>query len=669
MAESVQFTVTEVPTNQVLAVEFGPKLKCHIIVNSKPVSEKPAIDIVNTVFNVSEQKKRIIEQESKGEITIDVGNYTKLEVENAKILFHANEIPVEFDNATHVEKAYQNLMDNIIAKFPEYTSESSETKLENFIILLSIPFVQNEDQYSSLIQIHLTTLKNFGFTHITFLNQIASSFYSQKDKIQQDNLKESPKGILVNIGKTTQIGLMNTKILSEGFLDLKLGTTNVLNHSLAILRDLNILGIGQETVIQWLINEGRVDGKAPPTSKTVRRKEVSITPILNTPRILFDYEAVTGMKNDPNSITEGIKQSIELARIDQLTLDKMLKTIIITGPGAFFVGLEDKFKSELSKIYPDKELNIIIGEDPLNCVLNGLLKYLSLWPKLKVFNLAEQTKDVVVESPVQQNILQQSLDELKSLKLYISNLNELVIKATNFATKLETLPKPIKSFVTINMTQESKTWAIEFNLFLNPLIKRAQTSLEECDKVADEFRTIGVLIAKLPIFIKPIMSKVFTSYVQGLKMVRSVHSESVSQEYLNILIEISKQFANKSEYTLDDLVNASKLNKSTVVEILEDYLDYFKNIGYINSKFVFLTDEKLKSLSTKLESIKERYFSSFNPSTTDATTKLVVIQIIKYYDFLIKGYQYLQYSDLEERCVKERHEFKSILSARPSLLV
>ena len=84
-------------------------------------------------------------------------------------------------------------------------------------------------------------------------------------------------------------------------------------------------------------------------------------------------------------------------------------------------------------------------------------------------------------------------------------------------------------------------------------------------------------------------------------------------------------------------------------------------MGFINNKFVFITDEKLKSLSTKLESVKEKYFSSFNPSTTDATTKLVVIQIVKYYDFLIKGYQYLQYSDLAERCIKERQEFKSIL--------
>ena len=172
---SVQFSVKELPTDKTLAIEFG----------------------------VSEQKRRIIEQESKGIITIDTGIYSKLEVENAKILFQADEIPVEFDNPKHVEKAYQNIMDNLIAKVPEYTSEDSETKLENFV-LLSIPFVQNEEEYSKIIQMHLSILKNFGFMYITFLNQIAASFYSQKDHIQQEDLKESAKGLLINIGKTSQ---------------------------------------------------------------------------------------------------------------------------------------------------------------------------------------------------------------------------------------------------------------------------------------------------------------------------------------------------------------------------------------------------------------------------------------------------------------------------------
>ena len=223
-------------------------------------------------------------------------------------------------------------MDNLISKVPQYTSDTSDPKLENFTVLLSIPFVQNEDEYSDIIQMHLLSLKNFGFMNITFLNQIASSFYSQKDKIQQEDLKDRPIGILVNIGKTSNIGLMDTKILSTGFLDLNLGTTTVLNHSLAILRDLNVLGLGQETVVQWLINEGRVDGKAPLTTKTVRRKEINITPILNTPRILFDYETVTGMKNDPNSIIDGIRRSLTAANVDPATLDKMLQKIIITGP-------------------------------------------------------------------------------------------------------------------------------------------------------------------------------------------------------------------------------------------------------------------------------------------------------------------------------------------------
>ena len=668
MAESIQFRVTEVSSSKVLTIEFGSKIRCNILVDSKPITDKPVIEIQNTIFSISEYKKAIIERETKGEISIEVGFYTRLEIENAKLLFHADEIPVAFDDPKHIEKAYQNLMDNFISKLPEYTSEGSENKLESFVVLLSIPFVQNEDDYSAIIQAHLSVLKNLGFMHITFLNQIASSFYSQKDKIQEEDLKENPIGILVNIGKTSQIGLMNTKILSQGFLELNLGTTTVLNHSLAILRDLNVLGLGQETIVQWLITEGRVDGKAPLTTKNVRRKEINITPILNTPRILFDYEAVTGMKNDPNSIIEGIKRSLTAAKIETLILDKMLQTIIITGPGAFFKGIDEKFKNDLNKLYPDKIINVIIGDDPLNSVTNGLVKYLSLWPNLKVFNLSEQPKEVVVESSVQNNVLQGVLANLKELKSYLGNLDEFSIKAREFYLSLDKLPAPIKSFVNVNINQESKIWAVEFNLFLNPLIKKAQISLQECDAVANEFRTIGLSVSRLPMFVKPILSKVFSSYIQGLKMIRSVHLETVNQEFVNILVDSSKEFQNLPEYTIDQLVESSKLNKSLILELLNDYLAKFPNVGFINNKFVYITLEKLQSLSSKLESVKERYFASFNPSATNAETKLVVIQIVKYYEFLIRGYEFLQERDQVAKCSKEKIEFESILTAKTTLL-
>ena len=93
------------------------------------------------------------------------------------------------------------------------------------------------------------------------------------------------------------------------------------------------------------------------------------------------------------------------------------------------------------------------------------------------------------------------------------------------------------------------------------------------------------------------------------------------------------------------------------------------NIGFINNKFVYLTEEKLNSLKNKLDTVKEKYFSSFNPSATDLETRLVVIQIVKYFDFLIKGYEYLGYSDLLEKSKKEKLEFENILTNRSALLV
>jgi hypothetical protein len=665
--ELIQFKLTEVLTDKTLTVEFGPRIKCHLIVESKKISEKPIIDIINTVYKISEQKQKILERESKDLVSIQPGIYTKLEIETAKVLFHADEIPTEYTNPAHIEKAYQNILDNLIQKVPEYVSETSENKLETFLVLLSIPFIQKEDEYSKVIQMHLSYLKNLGFTYITFLNQIASSFYSQKDKIQQENVKDNPKGILINIGKTTQIGIMDTVILPEGFSDLNLGTTTVLNHSLAILRDLNVLGLGQDTVVQWLINEGRVDGKAPPTVKSIRRKEINITPILNTPRILFNYEAVTGMKNNPNSVVEGLKNSLDEIKFDQSKLQDILKTIVITGPGGFFKGIDTKFNEELRKIYPEYEINVIIGEDPLNSVTNGLLKYLSLWPKLKAFNLVENVKDIVIES-AQQNVLQQALDMVKSLKNYISNIYELQKQAEKFAIFFDKLPNALKSFVNITINQESKEWSVKFNLFLNPFIKKAQMGgLKETDEIAIEFRNIGIEIAMLPPFIKPAFTKVFSSYVQGLKMIRGIHLDNINQEYLNILLESSLKFKNLPEYTLQELITESDLSKSVIMDVLPEYLKKYPNLGYINEKFVFFSDEKLKNLSTILETIKDKFFSSLNPNSNDAL-KSSLASIIKYYDFLIKGFTYKNNSELIKKYSVEKEEFEKLLSNKSTVL-
>ena len=65
-------------------------------------------------------------------------------------------------------------MDNLIQKVPEFTGGDSKYKrIESFLVLLSIPFVQNVEEYEEIIKIHLQALKNLGFTVISMLNQIA----------------------------------------------------------------------------------------------------------------------------------------------------------------------------------------------------------------------------------------------------------------------------------------------------------------------------------------------------------------------------------------------------------------------------------------------------------------------------------------------------------------
>lgn len=662
----VQFKISEHSSANTIAIEFGPRLKCNLIINSKTKTKTPIVNIVNTVYQITDKKKEIIEQESKGMISVPVGIYTKLEIETAKIIFHSQEIPVDFTSPLHVEKAYQNLMDNLIENAPEYTSGDPENSLESFLVLLSIPFVQDEDEYSDLIQLHLSILKNLGFSHITLLNQIASSFYSQKDNISQDDLINHPLGILLNIGKTTQIGVMDNKILRNGFLDINLGTTTVLNHSLAILRDLNITGVSNNTVVNWLVSEGRVDGKVPITMKTVRRKEFNITAILNTPKIIFDYKSVTGMENEYNTILEGIQKVLKLTEsITKKNLDQLLKTIVITGPGAFFKGIDNRMTIEMQKLYPEYEIKVILGEDPLNSVSNGLIKYVNLFPILKVFNLQENEQDIVIES-TQQDLLKKSIETLKEIKNYIHNLDELQTQTTNLQIAIEKLPIPIKSMLNINIQQESKYWSIEFNHFLNPLIKQAQIGLKETEEVAKQFRNIGLSIAKLPKFIKSHISKVFTSYVYGLQMIRSVHLDSVNQEYLDILHHETVKFENQPEFSIEDLVQASNLSKSVINDVLDDYINKYPNIGYIDGNFIKFTNEKLGIASKILEKLHEQYYENSNDKSK---LNIILNKAIIFCNFLIKGYSFLNNKELAHIFEKEKEELEKTKLSKSDLFL
>ena len=654
----IQFKISEYGTEKVLIVEFGTILRCNILLNGKSISDKPIVSTTNTVFQITDQKKKIIEQETKGEVSIPPGIYTRLEIESSQILFHATELPTDFTNQMHVEKAYQNMMDKLIEKVPEYTSGAdSNNRIESFIVLLSIPFLQDKEKYSKSIQMHLQVLKNLGFTKITFLNQIAASFYSQKDKLIQKNIIDNPIGLLINIGKTTQIGVMDKVILPEGFLELNLGTTSALTHSHAILRDLNVTGVGNDTIVQWLIEHGRIDGSAPVTVKNIRRKEINISPILNSPRILFDFKAVTNMENNPNSIIIGILQSINSTKTNiQEKLSFLLKNIVVTGPGAFFKGIDKKIVQELQIHYPNQEINVLIGEEPLNSVSNGLVKYISLYPKLKVFNLVESEKETPVEGNLQSQ-LNQIVKEIQGLKNYLQNLDELLLEANKLSLLIEKAPIQLKTIINVKIAQEIKSWIVEFNLFLNPLIKKAQNTLEEADEMAIEFRKIGIKISSLPNFIKPSLAKVFTSYVYGLEMVKNVHLDSVNKEYLRILLE-NNRFQDLDEYSLADLAKASDLNASVIIDVLAEYLANYPNYGYLFGKFIKFSEQNLNKIDIELNNKLEAYFLRVEQKGYDKAeeTKLIT-ESSEIYDFLIKGHTYLKNDAKATKYRKEKESF------------
>jgi hypothetical protein len=460
---------------------------------------------------------------------------------------------------------------------------------------------------------------------------------------------------------------MDTKILSDGFLDINLGTTMVLQHAQAILRDLSIHGIKQETLVGWLINDGRVDGKAPFTMKKIRRKEVNVTAILNAPKLLFDYFGTTrGLENDHNSIIEGITRALDATKSKtESILEDLLKTIIVTGPGAHFKGIDDKIREELGKIYSNHEINVILGDDPLNSVSNGLLQYLSIYPKLKAFNLSVDEKEIVLEQTDEEK-LKIASRQLSSLKNYFLDLSDLVGKANEFEKVLENLPEKLKSVMNINILQESKSWSLELNKILNPLLKDAKKGLKETEEVAVIFRSVGVEISKLPKFIRPTLAKVFTANVQGLKTIKEIHIRNSKRNTVDSLHNANLQV--RDEYSLDDLANATNFDKSKIIELLDEYLSAYPDFGYLNENFIKFSKEKLKQAEKILDILTDKYFEAFMVNSKEKRDKYAK-QGLECCKFLIKGYFYLNKPDLVEKFESEKETFENEFSKKSEIFL
>jgi hypothetical protein len=388
---------------------------------------------------------------------------------------------------------------------------------------------------------------------------------------------------------------------------------------------------------------------------------VNITPILNSPKVLFDYLAVTGKRNDPNSLIDGIKNTLQLTgeKIKN-KLDKLLKTIIITGPGAYFKGLDIKIQEDLQPIYSNQEIKVNIGQDPLNCIINGLYEYLKVTPSIKAFYLLEDTvpQELEVLKTQHSNELNETLILLKSLKTYVQDFNALEKQVNRLIEKIDLLPNSIKPIMRINILSESKFISREFKKYLKPMMSKAEQGISETEEIQNVFKQIGRGIQKLPRFIQPPLTRVFTSHVYGLKMIKTTHKDKINQELINNLHSIAINFQNRDSYSLTDLATASNLEEEAIIEILDEFMEKYSNWGYFDQRIVKFSDEILLEVESGLDFLKDKFFTALENNERENINN-IIDQCIKLCELLIKGYYSQNNEGLAQRYVLEKNEFEN----------
>ncbi|MHA2103949.1 MAG: hypothetical protein ACW981_11005 [Candidatus Hodarchaeales archaeon] len=656
----IPFIKDRVSTQFVVAIEFGEKFFNIFLKQDESYSEK--ITLQNNLYQISEKRARILKADYKDAFALETGIFTKKEIENAQLLLQADEIQVNWKNIVHIRKAYQNLFEKLIDY--NFDVHSLEEEIENIAFIISLPFIADQNEYNEILMIHIKTLKNYGIKYITFIDHLSSAFYSQQEKIGIEQIKH-PAGIVINISDQTSIGVLSDRPIYEGFRQFELGIKNISEYSQAILRDFNIKGFKTSTLEQWLLEDGTCDNSAKGKKVSVRGREVDIKPILNTPALLFSYEEVTGKKLPVNSLSEGLKIIIEQSEKKiRKKIDQILTNIIIIGPGASFKGIEEKFRSTLTTFFPDKQIRPMIGEDPLNAVINGLKIFLQFNDTFESYNvlveqidddtrkrLIKENKEVFEEIKLQLNIIRKDrIIQTGGLESLIGSLKKLNIQ-------IKSLPTHIQDEAGNIIRKEIKSWGKDFEKHLQSIMKHAERDLLLAKKVQEIITEYVMQIQTLPASLQPSFNQIISSF--NVKIIELVEQLDVKDNQ-QMLDSLNKSFTNLSKETeiihLKDLSLNSGIDSDKIRTVLSLFLINKTNYGFLDERFVLFNEEILIKAGQFLNVLRDDSFRALE-GENEQNANEIILQAINYCEFLIKGYTYLNNSDLADRFVNEKETF------------
>jgi len=365
---------------KLLLADFGTLNLKSSIYDDGRFHEYNAI-IRNQVYYISPEKAERINKQSHGEVHLESGFFTLKEIQEKKLLFQSEPIYVQLDaiprSVEILVKSYQNMCEQTEVELGLEQGKVTHN-LREWSVVVAIAAFETREAMSSVEAVHIEALKILGFKSAYINTQIMYDYISQINHMKELGLQEG-YGFIVNIGGgDTEIAAISGVPLMHTFRRFPLAGQDVTMYCERILQEeLKIPGVMINTIEEWLMDDGTVLKDAPPTMKIVKRNEVNIQKLLNSPALLFDYKAYYNQSRKYNSITEIVRDSIEAVIMTSSFDDAVamiLSAVIIVGGGANYNGIANRLEAELKSEFPEymNDINVIAGDNPQMCGINGM---------------------------------------------------------------------------------------------------------------------------------------------------------------------------------------------------------------------------------------------------------------------------------------------------------
>ena len=380
---------------------------------------------------------------------------------------------------------------------------------------------------------------------------------------------------------------------------------------------------------------------------------------------MFDYSGTTALNNKSlNSISQGVFATIEDSRKRvKKYFENVLQNIIVVGQGSQIKNVIQRLHSDLSSFNPKNVVHVVVGSDPLNSVINGLNEYVQLYPTIECYNVnillsISDTEEKERLLKQYEQVLKNFTSQLKDIKKQqfiiaknLSSLNETVVK---ILLTLKGSPTIIIEEAREILIREAKDWSKDFMKSLQEYKKTADKSLEDAEQTKKDLSILTLELSKLPRSIQVSFNPVLQSTIDDVNTIYNKQKEKIINQQLKTLINVFKK-TNKENAIIDlhTLSTLTMLDVPTIITLIPEFLKTQPEFGYLDNRLVYLNENILLKAGQFLNGLRADMYKALEASNFE-NAHVSLQQALEYYDFLVRGYNFIKKPDIAQRFINEK---------------